>query len=71
MPSHKTTCPERDRKILAFVLAVNERNIASADLETSASEAERGELQRFIHNAAGQSRHLRDEVLQHLIQHGC
>jgi hypothetical protein len=64
-------CRERDRMILAFALAVNERNIASSDLEMAASEPERRRLQKSVRNAAGQSEQLRALVLRHFAQHGC
>jgi len=64
-------CQEIDRMILAFALAVNERNIASADLETAGDEAERRRLMRSIRAAAGQSEQLRAEVLRHFAHHGC
>jgi hypothetical protein len=57
--------------ILAFALAVNERNIASADLEAAKNEAERRRLQKSIRSAAGQSEQLRALVLQHFAHHGC
>lgn len=71
MTSQGNACQERDRMILAFVLAVNERDIASSDLETSTNEAERWRLQQSIRSAAGQSEQLRAEVLRHFTQHGC
>jgi hypothetical protein len=64
-------CQERDRMILAFALAVNERNIASSDLETAADDAERRELQNSVRSATSQSEQLRAKVMQHFAQHGC
>ena len=64
-------CLERDRIILAFALAVNERNIAFSDLETAANEVERRRLQRSIRSAVGQSEQLRALVLTHCAHHGC
>ena len=64
-------CRERDQIILAFALAVNERNIASSDLETAANDADRRRLQKSVRTAAGQSEQLRAKVLKHFAQHGC
>jgi len=57
--------------ILAFALAINERNIASSDLEMAATEAERRRLQKMVRSAAGQGEQLRALVLQHFADHGC
>lgn len=57
--------------ILAFALAVNERNIASSDLETTGDESERRRLTRSVRAATGQSEQLRALVLQHFAHHGC
>jgi hypothetical protein len=65
------TCPERDKMLLAFALAVNERNIASSDLETAADDVERRQLHRYMQSAAGQSEQLRALVLLHFAEHCC
>ena len=39
-------CTERDRIVLAFALAANERNIAAEDLERAASDGARQEARR-------------------------
>ncbi len=57
--------------ILAFALAVNERNIASSDLETAPTDAERRRLLKSVKTAAGQSEQLRAMVLRHFEKHGC
>ena len=57
--------------ILAFALAINERNIASSDLESAANDADRRQLQKSVRAAIGQSEQLRAQVLQHFAQHGC
>ena len=65
------TCQERDRIILAFLLAVNEGNSATADLDAATSEAERAQALRALESARGYSRHLRTRVLIHCLDHGC
>lgn len=57
--------------ILAFALAVNERNIASSDLESASTDADRRRLQKSLRTATGQTEELRSLVLQHFAQHGC
>jgi hypothetical protein len=57
--------------ILAFALAVNERNIASSDLEAARNDAERRRLQKSVRNATGQSEELHALVMQHFAQHDC
>lgn len=64
-------CLERDRIILAFALAANERNIAAGDLEAAVTEAERRDAQRSVDTAKGYCFQLRDLVLKHCEQHGC
>lgn len=65
------SCQERDRIILAFLLAVNEGNNASSDLEAATSEPERTQALKIIESAKGFSHHLRTQVLVHCLQHGC
>jgi hypothetical protein len=57
--------------ILAFALAINERNIASSDLEMAATDADRRRLQKMVRSATGQSEQLRALVLRHFADHGC
>jgi len=64
-------CQERDKIILAFMLAVNEGNNATSDLEVATSEAERSQALLTIENAKGYSQNLRTQVLAHCLQHGC
>jgi hypothetical protein len=65
------TCQERDKIILAFLLAVNEGNNATSDLEAATDDLQRGEAQRIIDSAKGYCYHLRTQVLIHCLQHGC
>ena len=65
------SCQERDKIILAFLLAVNERNNASSDLETATDESERAEARRIVESARGYCHRLRDQVLVHCQQCGC
>lgn len=65
------SCQERDRIILAFALAVNERNNASFDLETATNETEREQALTVIESAQYHSHRLRALVLDHCQQHGC
>jgi hypothetical protein len=65
------TCQERDKIILAFLLAVNEGNNASSDLEAATNDGERTEARRIIESAKGYCYNLRTQVLIHCLQHGC
>ena len=65
------SCEERDKIILAFLLAVNERNNASSDLETATDEVELAEARRMIESARGYCHSLRDQVVVHCQEHGC
>jgi len=65
------SCRERDRIILAFLLAVNEGNNASSDLEVATSDTERSLALKIIESAKRYSHHLRTQVLIHCLQHGC
>jgi hypothetical protein len=64
-------CQERDKIILAFLLAVNEGNNASSDLEAATSDAERTQALRIIESARGYTHHLRTQVVIHCLAHGC
>jgi hypothetical protein len=65
------SCLERDRIILAFLLAVNEGNNASSDLEAATNETERTQARKIVESAKGCSHHLRTQVLIHCLEHGC
>jgi hypothetical protein len=65
------SCRERDKIILAFVLAVNEGNGAASDLEAATNELDRIDALRIIERAKGCSYQLRMEVLNHCLHHGC
>lgn len=65
------SCQERDKIILAFLLAVNEGNDATSELETATSETERSEALKMVERAKGYSQHLRTQVLIHCLAHGC
>jgi hypothetical protein len=64
-------CQERDKIILAFLLAVNEGNNASSDLEAATSDTERSQALRIIASAKGYTHHLRTQVVIHCLEHGC
>jgi hypothetical protein len=65
------SCQERDRIILAFLLAVNEGNNASSDLEVATSDTERTQALKVIQRSKGYSHHLRTQVVIHCLEHGC
>ena len=65
------SCQERDKIILAFLLAVTEGNNASSDLESATNEAERTQALKIIESAKGHSHHLRTQVVIHCLHHGC
>lgn len=64
-------CQERDRIILAFALAVNEKNSVSSNLETLADEAERKLMQLCYETSSGHCRALQDRLIVHCQEHGC
>jgi hypothetical protein len=64
-------CPELDRMILAFLLAINEGFHATSDLEQAASDAERKHFQQVVESARGYSHAIRAQVIVHCLQHGC
>jgi hypothetical protein len=64
-------CQERDKIILAFLLAVNEGNNASSDLEAATNDTDRTEALRIVESAKGYCYHLRTQVLIHCLHHGC
>ena len=65
------SCLERDRIILAFALAANERNSAVGDWELAASDAEREQAHAVVRTAESSCHKLRAMVLTHCTQHGC
>ena len=65
------SCQERDKIILAFLLAVNEGNNAASDLEAATDDGQRTEALRIMKSAKGYCHHLRTQVLIHCLQHGC
>lgn len=64
-------CQERDRIILAFVLAVNAQNNVESTLEAVASEDERHEVLASMEEGRGHCHELRDRLLLHCEKHGC
>jgi acyl-CoA reductase-like NAD-dependent aldehyde dehydrogenase len=66
-----TSCEERDKIILSFALAMNERNNAWIELETATEESERLEALNLIASAAIHSQRFREQVLNHCREHGC
>jgi hypothetical protein len=65
------SCTERDRIILAFALAANEKNIAVEDCEFAASDRERQDAQKSVEAARTYCTSLRTRILDHCAQHGC
>lgn len=64
-------CQERDRIILAFVLAVNAQNHVTSSLEAAAGADERDQAQVNLDASRGHCYELRDRLLSHCEQHGC
>jgi hypothetical protein len=64
-------CQERDRIILAFVLAVNAQNSESSTLETLVDAAERERMLVAVEAGRGYCHALRERLLLHCEQHGC
>jgi len=64
-------CQERDRIILAFVLAVNAQNNESSSLEGAMDGVERARLLTSVETGRGHCHELRDRLLLHCEQHGC
>jgi hypothetical protein len=65
------SCLERDRIMLAFALAANERNIAVGDWESAAGENEREAARQIMQTAESSCHELRAMVLNHCQEHGC
>ncbi|HEY2012176.1 MAG TPA: hypothetical protein VGH38_01690 [Bryobacteraceae bacterium] len=57
--------------ILSLAIAVNERNNASSELESAASDEERTEALSLIESARFHSHRLRALMLDHFQMHGC
>jgi len=64
-------CQERDRIVLAFVLAVNAQNNATSSLEVTLDDAERHRMLTNMEAGRGYCHELRDLLLLHCQQHGC
>lgn len=64
-------CQERDRIILAFVLAVNAQNNASSSLEVTLDAGERKRMLTSMEAGRGYCHELRDLLLLHCEKHGC
>lgn len=64
-------CQERDRIILAFVLAVNAQNNVTSALETALAPDERHKAMASIEAGRGHCHELRDRLLLHCEKHGC
>jgi len=64
-------CQERDRIILAFVLAVNAQNNESSSLEAVSDDAERHRMMTSMEAGRGYCHELRERLLLHCEKHGC
>jgi hypothetical protein len=64
-------CQERDRIILAFVLAVNAQNNVASNLEGVVDNNERDEVLASMEAGRGHCHELRDRLLLHCEKHGC
>jgi hypothetical protein len=64
-------CQERDRIILAFVLAVNAQNNVTSSLESGLNGDERTKMEASIEAGRGHCHELRDRLLLHCERHGC
>ena len=65
------SCLERDRIILAFALAANERNIAVGDWEEAAGDAARTQAHEILQTAESSCVKYRAMVLSHCLEHCC
>ena len=64
-------CQERDRIILAFVLAVNAQNHVTSSLESAVDGDERYKAIASLEAGRGHCHELRDRLLLHCEKHGC
>ena len=64
-------CTERDRIVLAFALAVNEKNIASEEGETASTDRARQAALHAADTARNYCFSLRSRFLDHCHHHGC
>jgi hypothetical protein len=64
-------CQERDRIILAFVLAVNAQNNVASSLEANLNADERDRAMESMEAGRGNCHELRDRLLLHCEKHGC
>ena len=64
-------CQERDRIILAFVLAVNAQNNVTSSLEGALSPDERHKMMASVEAGRDHCHELRDRLLLHCEKHGC
>jgi hypothetical protein len=64
-------CQERDRIILAFVLAVNAQNNVTSSLEAELNTHDRDRVLESIAAGRGYCHELRDRLLLHCEKHGC
>jgi hypothetical protein len=64
-------CQERDRIILAFVLAVNAQNNSMSSLESAMEGDERDRALASVEEGRGHCHELRDRLLLHCERHGC
>jgi hypothetical protein len=64
-------CQERDRIILAFVLAVNSQNNVVSSMEAAVDDDERGRMLASVEEGRGHCHELRDRLLLHCEKHGC
>ena len=68
---NQVTCQERDRIVLALVLAVNAQNNASSSLEDPLDEVERDRALNSMKVSRDHCHELRAMLLTHCEQHGC
>jgi hypothetical protein len=64
-------CQERDRIILAFVLAVNAQNNVASSLEADLDADQRQSVMDSMEAGRGHCHELRDRLLLHCEKHGC
>jgi hypothetical protein len=64
-------CQERDRIILALVLAVNAQNNVASGVDAIVDADERHRAMASIEAGRGHCHELRDRLLLHCEKHGC